>query len=155
MARGPRFVPLPGPLDEEDQEGALNANRVFYRAFNERDFGLMEEMWAHTAAVSCLHPGQHPLYDRAAIVESWRRILAGSGSTQVRISDERVLFARGGLALVTCRELLPQAPLIATNGYVKEAGAWRIVHHHSGQTPPPATTQTQAPAAKRDRRRLH
>jgi len=36
-------------------------------------------------------------------------------------------------ALVLCREVLAgQGVLAATNLFVREAGAWRMVHHHSG-----------------------
>jgi len=33
---------------------------------------------------------------------------------------------------VICRELVGGSPLAATNVFVREDGAWRLLHHQSG-----------------------
>ena len=42
----------------------------------------------------------------------------------------------GDAALVFCLEVVDSAPVAATNVFVIEDGAWRMVHHHAG----PVTT---------------
>ena len=45
-----------------------------------------------------------------------------------------------GGAFVVCYERLGPNFLIATNLFVKEDGAWKMVHHQAGPIPPPAPT---------------
>ena len=71
--RPPRLPPLLAEFDDEEREAVLAANRAFYRAFAERDVDAMDQIWAPTGAVVCLHPGQPPLHGRA-------EIMAGRGS---------------------------------------------------------------------------
>jgi hypothetical protein len=63
-------------------------------------------------------------------MQSWRAILSGGGSPRVACSHA---FAQvfGGLALVVCREHLPGGQLVATNAFVREGGAWKLVHHQA------------------------
>ncbi|HEY1795916.1 MAG TPA: nuclear transport factor 2 family protein [Stellaceae bacterium] len=115
-----------------DADAVLAANLEFYRAFTTRDVDAMEALWAHAAPVACLHPGWPPLVERDEIVESWRGILSNPDSPRITCDDERV-FLFGDTAFVICEEEIPGATLIATNYFVREAGAWRICHHQAGQ----------------------
>ena len=103
----------------------LAANRAFYRAFNERDAEAMDQIWAPTGAMVCLHPGQAPLHERAEIMASWRAILRHPESPRVRCIDEWVV-GRPGLAIVVCREILPEGQLMATN--TLRAAERRLAH---------------------------
>ncbi len=38
------------------------------------------------------------------------------------------------MAIVVCYETVGQFTLVATNVFVREEGAWRMVHHQSGET---------------------
>lgn len=157
MPRRPsRPPPLLAEFDEDERDAVLAANRAFYRAFNDRDAGAMDLLWAPTGAMVCLHPGQAPLHERDAILESWRAILRHPQSPRVRCTDEW-LIGRSGLALVICREVLAEVQLMATNSFVRLADGWHMVGHHSGPVPsielaPPAPA---APTPSRDRRKLH
>jgi SnoaL-like protein len=94
MPRRPRLPPLLAEFDDEEREAVLAANRAFYRAFAERDVAGMDQIWAQTGAVVCLHPGQAPLHGRAEIMASWRGILRHPESPKVRCVGEWVI-ARG------------------------------------------------------------
>ena len=151
--RGARFLPILAELDPEDRDAVLAANREFYRAFNQRDIATIDQLWARSAPVVCMHPNQPPIGERTAIVRSWQRILATPNLPLVRCQDE-VLIGRRHMAVVVCREVAPSIQLIATNVFVKEDGAWRLTHHQSGNVPPKRPSP-QPQAAKRDRRKMH
>jgi len=161
--RPPRPPPLLAEFDDDERDAVLAVNRAFYRAFSERDYEAMELVWAPTGAMVCLHPGQAPLHGRPDIMSSWRGILQHPQSPRVRCIDEWVV-GRAGLAIVVCREMLPDGQLMATNSFVRLADRWYMVGHHAGPVPSiersqqPAATSVEAkpsPAGPRDRRKLH
>jgi ketosteroid isomerase-like protein len=115
-----------------DQDAVLAANLEFYRAFAPRDLAAMEVLWARHAPVACLHPGWTALKDRDAIIESWAGILSNPNAPRIACFDEQA-FLYGNVALVLCEEELEGGTLAATNIFVREAGEWRIAHHHAGQ----------------------
>ena len=157
MPRRPtRPPPLLAEFDDEEREAVLAANRAFYRAFAEHDPQAMDRIWAPTGALVCLHPGQAPLHERIEIMASWRAILRHPEAPKVRCLGEWVM-GRPGLAIVVCREILPEGQLMATNAFVRLSEGWRMVGHHSGPVPPIETAQTTAAtsAPMRDRRKLH
>jgi hypothetical protein len=150
--RSPRLPPLLAEFDDEEREAVLAANRAFYRAFAERD-----QVWAASGALVCLHPGQAPLHGRVEIMASWRGILRHPDSPRVRCAGEWVV-GRPGLAIVVCREILPEGQLMATNTFARQSAGWRMIGHHSGPVPPIETERQVAPQAAappRDRRKLH
>jgi hypothetical protein len=117
----------------------LFANDAFYTAFATGDLAAMDAVWARRAPVCCIHPGWTALNDRDAIMESWRGILsAGPGDRRQTAAIRCVrpeAFLLGDSAWVACYEILPNGILIATNIFVPEDGAWRMVHHHAGPAP--------------------
>jgi hypothetical protein len=159
MPRRPtRPPPLVADFDDEERDQVLAANRAFYRAFNDRDYAAMENIWAPAGAMVCLHPGQPPLHERTDILQSWRGILGHPESPRVRCLGEWVI-GRGGLAIVVCREILANGQLMATNSFVRSGTGWHMVGHHSGPVPTIEIGRgqgaTPAAAPARDRRQLH
>jgi len=118
----------------------------------------MDLLWAPNGAMVCLHPGQAPLHERAEIMESWQAILGSPEAPRIRCVQEWVM-GRGVLAIVVCREILPEGQLMATNSFARLNGRWLMVGHHAGPVPPiehrPATSAAAATAPTRDRRKLH
>lgn len=119
----------------------LFANDAFYTAFATGDYAAMDAVWSRRAPVCCIHPGWTALNDRDAIMESWRGILSantgGTARTTAAIRCVRPkVFRLEGAAWVACYEILPNGILIATNIFVPEGSAWRMVHHHAGPAPP-------------------
>ncbi len=150
MTRGP-IPPLVASSQEDDHEAIIAANRAFYAAFSRRDFEALAQMWATTVPVACVHPGQPAILDRETILRSWQAILRNPHAPKAGASDEFVIV-RGGLAIVVCREILSVGHLIATNAFVREGDAWRMVHHHAAPAPQAPTAQ---PPERRDPRKLH
>ncbi len=155
--RPPRLPPLLAEFDDDEREAVLAANRIFYRAFAARDIDAMDQLWAPTGALVCLHPGRAPLHARTEIMASWRAILGHPEAPRVRCIGEWVA-GRPGLAIVVCREILPEGQLMATNTFARHAESWRMIGHHSGPVPPiepEKVTASPATATRPDRRKLH
>ncbi len=112
-----------------DHDAILAANAGFYVAFRNGDATAMDTIWARRAEVACVHPGATPLHGRDAVMESWNEILGGPPPIQC-------VFPRvhqvGDAGFVICGERVPGGTLVATNVFVLEDGAWRMVHHHAG-----------------------
>ncbi|MCP5374041.1 MAG: nuclear transport factor 2 family protein [Hyphomicrobiales bacterium] len=119
-----------------DLSAVLAANDAFYRAFATGDFAAMDALWARHSPVACLHPGWGPIAGRAQVMETWRAILANSDGNAVQCLSPQA-YPLGDAAFVICHEKLPQGSLVATNLFVREGDAWRMVHHQAGPAPAP------------------
>jgi len=108
----------------------LEANEAFYRAFAQRDVDAMGALWAEAHPVACIHPGWDVLDGRDAVLASWRGILASDGAPEITCSlaEAHVL---GDVAFITCQEAIGGGRLAATNLFVREGGAWRLVLHQA------------------------
>jgi limonene-1,2-epoxide hydrolase len=123
------------------EDALLRTNAAFYRAFADRDIEAMDELWAHTTPVACIHPGWPALHGRADVMTSWRAILLGADAPDVRC-EEVVVSVIGETGLVTCVERIGEDVLVATNLFAREQGLWQIVHHQAGPlaAPEPGAT---------------
>ena len=115
----------------EAEQEALVANEAFYRALGNSDMGAMENVWARLAPVTCLHPGWTLLTGREEVLESWRTILSNPNQPRI-VGGGASVTVFGDAAVVLCREVVSGSGLYATNVFVREEGAWRMTHHHSG-----------------------
>ena len=113
-----------------DERAVLAANKAFYDAFAARDVATMDALWARRAPVTCVHPGWQALRGRDAVLASWRGILLGPSPPDIECADATAHLL-GDTAFVICTERLPGAELVATNVFVREDGAWRLVQHHA------------------------
>ncbi len=124
----------------------LEANAAFYAAFRTADAAAMEAVWARTRPLSCIHPGWPALHGREAVLASWRDILrAVDEVATVTFRDPRAC-AGHDFGYVLCYEQVGDNLLAATNLFVVEDGAWKLVHHHAGPCAqpidaPPGTTR--------------
>ncbi len=116
------------------EQDVLVTNLAFYAAFAERDLEAMSELWAREADVACLHPGWPLLEGRESVLESWSGILGNPESPVVRCVDAKARIV-GSFAWVTCREILEDVHLAATNLFAWENDAWRLVHHQASPLP--------------------
>jgi ketosteroid isomerase-like protein len=114
-----------------DEALVLAANQAFYDAFARGDLAAVEALWAYRAPVACIHPGWEALHGREEVIASWRAILAGGGAPPVRCTRPTAAVM-GDSAYVVCGEAIDGAELVATNLFVREDGAWRLVHHQAG-----------------------
>jgi SnoaL-like protein len=113
-----------------DLDAVLSANLEFYRAFNDRNAKAMDALWARGAPVLCVHPGWTALSGRDEVIQSWRSILANPEAPHVMCHDDRA-FLYGDLAIVQCEEELDTGHLVATNMFIRETGAWKMIHHQA------------------------
>jgi ketosteroid isomerase-like protein len=117
-----------------ERPAVLFANEAFYRAFADRDFAAMSDLWAHDLPAVCIHPGWPALTGRTSVLASWERILGGQPPAIVCHLPEVHFVDR--TALVVCYEAMKDDWLVATNGFAREGGRWRMVFHQAGPTPP-------------------
>jgi ketosteroid isomerase-like protein len=113
------------------EQDVLAANAAFYAAFVARDMAAMEALWAQSVPVTCLHPGWNLLSGREDVLGSWRAIIGNPDQARI-VAGGATVRLLGDAALVVCRELVGGNPLAATNVFIQEEGAWRLVHHQSG-----------------------
>lgn len=122
-----------------EREAVLQANAMFYRAFELRDIEAMAEMWAREPYVRCIHPGWEPLCGWDEIVGSWGQIFRGIDVLRFELSDLTVRVG-GNLAWIELCEKLEashegkaaRSTVLATNIFERQAdGRWQMIHHHA------------------------
>lgn len=53
----------------------LEANSLFYKAFNNADAKAMSRVWGEGSFVSCTHPESDIIIGREMVMQSWEHIL--------------------------------------------------------------------------------
>ena len=122
-----------------EDEAVLLANDAFYNAFASNDMQAMEEIWVRDAQPTCVHPGWLPLVGHRQVMKSWRDILEDRNNAEIACSNARLFHCSDG-AYVICHEHLDRSFLVATNIFVREVGAWKIIHHQAGALWSPSST---------------
>ena len=110
------------------------ANEAFYLTFATRDADSMDAVWSTRDNVTCIHPGWQPLIGRDSVMKSWRDILRNSEAPEIHCEHARACID-GTMAYVLCTEILAEGQLAATNIFVLEDKAWKMVHHQAGPMP--------------------
>lgn len=126
---------MTGPGDAADVE---EANARFYRAFEALDIEQMDRVWVHGERARCVHPGWPLLRGWDAVRASWEQIFQHTEEMRFTLGDVTVNVG-GHLAWVTCTEnILSEVSgrvgvtaILATNLFERDAGGWRLVHHHA------------------------
>ncbi|MFT3768773.1 MAG: nuclear transport factor 2 family protein [Minicystis sp.] len=108
----------------------LAANQAFYDAFARGDVEAIDVLWARRAPVACVHPGWDALHGRDEVMASFRSIL-DNGAPSVRCTRPSA-YVLGESAYVVCGEAVAGLELVATNLFVREDDAWRLVFHQAG-----------------------
>lgn len=121
------------------------ASERFYAALNRMvkgDMSGMAEAWSHAAGVTTMHPigGREVGWD--AVRESFAQVSGLASDGKVTLADQRlevvgdlayeVGVERGQAVLAGEKVLIEQR---VTNVYRREAGGWKIVHHHTDLSP--------------------
>ena len=121
------------------------ASAEFYAALNrmtEGDAGPLADIWSHGATVTTMHPIGGEQVGWSAVRESFEQVagLASGGHVEL---DGQVIQVGGELAYELGRErgqikIAGESVPIeqrVTNVYRREAGQWKIVHHHTDISP--------------------
>lgn len=119
-----------------------DAEAAFYEAIERADLDEMMSIWAEDEEIVCIHPGGPRLAGYAAVREAWRRVFANNHRLQVQVSD--LSSMQGPFSAVhsviehvgVVGDESVNAPVIATNVYVRGALGWRMLVHHASAAPP-------------------
>ena len=121
------------------------ASDQFYAALNSMangDADPMEDIWSHDATVTALHPIGERTVGWDNVRESFQKVAQIASEGQIRL-DDRIIQVIGDLAYEVGVER-GQANFSGhqvtldnrvTNIYRREAGTWKIVHHHTDVSP--------------------
>jgi ketosteroid isomerase-like protein len=120
---------------------AVECEQAFYEALEGGDAEAVAELWLDDDDVCCVHPNGPRLLGYAAVVASWRAILA-NGPVRVRPSARKALDT----PMVTLHNVVEEivvgegaerqvVHVIATNAYLKTPAGWKMVLHHACAAP--------------------
>jgi len=130
-------------MSAEDE--VRDASNEFYAGLNRMangDAGPLADIWSHSATVTTMHPigGREVGWDQ--VRKSWEQVAQLSSGGQVKLDDQVIQIAgdaayelgveRGRMTLAGQQVTIDHR---VTNIYRREAGAWKIVHHHSDIAP--------------------
>lgn len=125
---------------DADEASALFANDAFYNAFSTGDVDAMDDVWSHDHPITCIHPGGTLMRGRMEVMESWRAILESHSTDGIGCADAQAHVV-GDMAWVTCLEVVGGGYLAASNVFVRDGKAWKLVHHQAG----PTTAEPETP----------
>lgn len=109
-------------------EEILAANTLFYQAFTQGNYQMMDNLWARNSDVSCIHPGWPALTERETIMGSWKAVLEDPPQTRFAVDTVQM---HGTSAIVIGIEFIEDVMLATTNFFIREDGEWRMSLHQS------------------------
>jgi ketosteroid isomerase-like protein len=127
------------------EDGVRTASNQFYAALNRMaggDASSMSEVWSHDAAATAMHPigGRQSGWD--AVKAAFDQVAALASAGHVALSDQLIQVC-GDVAwesgveqgeLTIAGKKVPIGHRV-TNVYRREAGGWRMIHHHTDVSP--------------------
>ncbi|OYD83623.1 YybH family protein [Azospirillum brasilense] len=127
------------------EDDIRSASERFYSALNRMlngDPAAMAEVWSHDRTVTTMHPIGDREVGWENVGKSWSQVAALATGGQVALTDP-LIQAVGDMAYEVgvekgqCTLAGRQVPIEArvTNVYRREAGAWKLVHHHTDLSP--------------------
>ncbi len=122
-----------------------NASKQFYAGLNRMangNAGSLADIWSHRADVTAMHPigGRQIGWD--AVRASFEKVATMASEGKIELSDQlirtvgdvayEVGIERGQFQLAGERVAIEHR---VTNIYLREAGAWKMIHHHTDTSP--------------------
>jgi ketosteroid isomerase-like protein len=128
--------------DIEDVEPVIEAESMFLGALETLNVGKILECWSESDQVSMIFPGIEVARGPESIKQAWGRITENTSSLKLilrpisfmRLGDLGWTFL-GGTIMSTHGDETLSVEVYVTNIYRREAGGWKIVHHHSTPSP--------------------
>jgi ketosteroid isomerase-like protein len=130
-------------MSTEDE--VRKASKQFYAALNRMangDAGPLADIWSHNTDVTTMHPigGREVGWDK--VRQSFEQVAKLASDGKIELKDQ-FIHAAGDVAYEVGTEhgqfkLAGQQVAIehrVTNIYQREAGAWKIAHHHTDISP--------------------
>ncbi|HID51941.1 MAG TPA: DUF4440 domain-containing protein [Anaerolineae bacterium] len=132
------------------------ASEQFYAALNRMangDAGPLAEIWSHSTAVTTMHPIGGREVGWEEVRGPWGQVAQLASDGRVELSDQLIRVS-GDMAYEVGTEQgqmkLAGEPVTikhrVTNIYHREAGAWKIVHHHTDLSPAMLDVLSRLPA---------
>ena len=130
-------------MSAEDE--VREASKKFYTALSSMlngDAGPLSEIWSHGAEVSTMHPigGREVGWDQ--VRNSWEQVAKLASGGEGKLTDQVIQVvgdAAYELGIERGQVTLAGQPVTiehrVTNIYRREAGAWKVVHHHTDVSP--------------------
>jgi ketosteroid isomerase-like protein len=130
-------------MSTEDE--VRKASGQFYAALNRMangDAGSLADIWSHSTVVTTMHPigGREVGWDE--VKGPWQQVAQLASGGQVKLSDQLIQVSgdmayevgteQGQFTLAGEQVSIEQR---VTNIYRREAGGWKIVHHHADVSP--------------------
>ncbi len=130
-------------MSAEDE--VRRASEQFYAALNRMangDASSMSDIWSHSTSVTTMHPIGGREVGWSKVREPWEQVAKLASGGQVSLRDQ-LLQVVGDVAYEVGVEqgqfkfAGEQVPIEhrVTNIYRREAGGWKIVHHHTDLSP--------------------
>ena len=127
------------------EDDVRTASEQFYAALNSMangDAGPMADIWSHDADVTAMHPIGGRQLGWNQVGDSWQQVAKIASDGRVTPGDQLIrVIGDAAYELGTEHVALTLAgdsvrtEVRVTNIYRREAGAWRIVHHHTDVSP--------------------
>ena len=123
------------------EEEVRKASTQFYAALNSMlngDAQPLSDIWSHGPAVTTMHPTGGRQVGWNEVRESWEQVAQAASEGKVELTDQLIRVV-GDVAYevgVEHPEFKPGGQKVAgqirvTNIYQREAGAWKMTHHHT------------------------
>ncbi len=130
--------PITGREPIGDLREPIHALSQFYRAFNERDLAMMEEVWEHSREVSAIPPIGVPRFGWRMLRANYEKGLQNARPLRTEFFDY-VIQTSGDLFVAIGRERgqgpaessVPALDARTTNIFRRGPdGRWKLLHHH-------------------------
>ena len=128
-----------------EEDNVRKASNQFYAALNQMangDAGSLADVWSHSTTVMAMHPigGRQVGWD--AVRESFEQVAGLASEGKVELQDQ-IIQVIGDMAYEVGNErgsfkLAGEKLSLnfrVTNIYKREAGVWKMVHHHTDISP--------------------
>ena len=122
------------------------------------DARALSDVWSHRSSVTAMHPLGGRQVGWAEVRKTWEQIAQRSSEGKVELKDQLIRLA-GEVAYEVGVEQVEAklggqkfaAKIRVTNIYQREAGAWKITHHHTDMSPAVAWKFSKGPSHRQGR----
>jgi ketosteroid isomerase-like protein len=127
-------------MSTEDEVKA--ASDRFYSALSRMDIAQLPEVWSHSESVTTMHPMGGEQVGWQAVRESFEQADGAMTDVHVEIADQIIqagedmayeVGVERGHGTVAGETISIEHRV--TNVYRREAGGWKLVHHHTDVSP--------------------
>jgi ketosteroid isomerase-like protein len=130
-------------MSTEDE--VRKASTQFYAALNKMlngDAQALSDIWSHSPAVTTMHPIGGRQVGWEEVRKTWEQVARAASDGKVQLKDQLIRVA-GDMAYEAGVEHAAfklggqkvEGQIRVTNIYQREAGAWKISHHHADILP--------------------